>query len=50
MVLILIELSGILTVSVICDDKVILMKHKHNYGHENEMYNVGVELKDVECL
>lgn len=21
-----------------------------NYGHENEMYNVGVELKEVECL
>ena len=20
------------------------------YGHENEMYNVGVELKEVECL
>lgn len=20
------------------------------YGHENEMYNVGVEVKDVECL
>lgn len=21
-----------------------------NYGHENEMYNVGVEVKEVECL
>lgn len=20
------------------------------YGHENEMYNVGVNLKEVECL
>ena len=20
------------------------------YGHENEMYNVGVSLKEVECL
>ena len=20
------------------------------YGHENEMYNVGVEVKEVECL
>lgn len=22
----------------------------HIYGHENEMYNVGVSLKEVECL
>lgn len=22
----------------------------HGYGHENEMYNVGVNLKEVECL
>lgn len=21
-----------------------------SYGHENEMYNVGVNLKEVECL
>ena len=21
-----------------------------NYGHENEMYNVGVEVKEGECL
>ena len=25
-------------------------KRRQTYGHENEMYNVGVELKDVECL
>lgn len=23
---------------------------KTYYGHENEMYNVGVSLKEVECL
>lgn len=23
---------------------------KHIYGHENEMYIVGVNLKEVECL
>ena len=22
----------------------------YKYGHENEMYNVGLSLKDVECL
>lgn len=22
----------------------------HTYGHENEMYNVGLNLKEVECL
>ena len=23
---------------------------KLEYGHENEMYNVGLNLKEVECL
>lgn len=23
---------------------------KGKYGHENEMYNVGLNLKEVECL
>lgn len=32
---------------------VVLLKDRlrfGNYGHENEMYNVGVEVKEVECL
>lgn len=28
----------------------IIMYLWHFYGHENEMYNVGVSLKEVECL
>ena len=26
------------------------LKQIDYYGHENEMYNVGVEVKEVECL
>nr|DAT79599.1 MAG TPA: hypothetical protein [Caudoviricetes sp.] len=26
------------------------VSRKRHYGHENEMYNVGVSLKEVECL
>ena len=24
--------------------------YSSSYGHENEMYNVGLNLKEVECL
>jgi hypothetical protein len=28
----------------------LLVPHQHVYGHENEMYNVGLNLKEVERL
>ena len=27
-----------------------LLQYSPVYGHENEMYNVGLNLKEVECL
>ena len=29
---------------------IVLLNFQTLYGHENEMYNVGVNLKEVECL